>query len=1287
MTAKSVSISMQYRSPEYIILFTPKPDNTLTVKIYTIACKTVYNSVNNRSKPAFNFGTQFIPEKIYYHQRVFKIQHPNPKKVDPLPFLEQILEGNPLKRSICYGEITIQGCIADCHEEINRQINKIKEDWLKSEQVKTLCCPITLEIFKDPVIDDHGHTFERDMIEKHLKEDGRCPINREPIRSLAPNLDCLQQIQQAQAEDPIPTLFHCKNENQDLARKYMEIAMTYEQLGKFQEAIQSYSFAFQHTKKSTDYQPIAQLYKKMNQPSKTILALLYLALYQLQENKVHEVIETLTSILYIDSKSTASLLLVKLYRASQNKEMALKVALEKARSIALSAPQLTLDLYKQAVILAPYQFTLYQEMQTYASNPQEKAHCLLIGACQAFILKDFTTAMALYKESEPFSHLFLDRLFGMQLLVQQQSQKIIEQLARLSQYYREKKLFEDQLKVDKMIVAQEERSSYYKNVASAYEELKKPKKAVIWYHKQLNFLIKEKRWQEANQLADEILNKNPTEISVYQTLKIFYQKQPEKLSIIYGKLGQIHLENKLIDQADATYREGLQKFPCSIECAMGLAKVLKLQEKFAESVQQYYKAAEIACIDDCSKEVSLCLWKIKEIDPNFKHLEASQRMKIMLLNKIANLQKEMMDQKKEIADLKKEVNVLEKAKSRTSLGPPRESGFSFGGQPSTRTNTLFWDRDRVITNNNISNNSLSCLFRNTENREFSFGGQSSTSIVPLRLHIQLIGFYLDLQDLIRASRVSKSWKEVVEKAWSEMPLTLSCFSFSIIGHKVAKAITELDLSCNEIDAEGAKTLSNLINLRKLKFKQTSSFKIGNEWIKALSNLPNLTELNFDKEIDVEGMIAISNLLNLRKLKLNSCEIEKEGAKAFSNLSNLTELDLSNNNLLCYKIGTVGVIAISNLINLRKLNLSYSNISIEWTKTLSNLSNLTELNLGGSEVSTEGAIALSNLSNLTELNLGGSKVSIEWTKALSNLSNLTELNLSGSEVSTEWAIAISKVINLRKLILKYSKVSTERTKTLSNLSNLTELDLSDSEVSTEGAIAISNLSNLTELNLSDSEVSTEGAIAISKVINLRKLNLSRSKVSTEGTKALSNLSNLIELNLSGNKIGTEGAVAISNLSNLTELYLSDNEIGTEGAIAISNLSNLTELNLRGNKIGTEGAEAIVNGNLSNLISLSLGDIGMNGIKAIANGNLSNLASLSLGDIGMNGIKAIANGNLSNLTSLSLGGKIGINEKEAIANGSLTNIIWLSYWSPGNPYECGNAPKAHKINIQRLRSSGM
>jgi hypothetical protein len=44
-----------------------------------------------------------------------------------------------------------------------------------------LICPITLQIFRDPVIAGDGHTYERAAILRWILEDGTSPLTRQPL--------------------------------------------------------------------------------------------------------------------------------------------------------------------------------------------------------------------------------------------------------------------------------------------------------------------------------------------------------------------------------------------------------------------------------------------------------------------------------------------------------------------------------------------------------------------------------------------------------------------------------------------------------------------------------------------------------------------------------------------------------------------------------------------------------------------------------------------------------------------------------------------------------------------------------------------------------------------------------------------------------------------------------------------------------------------------------------------------------------------------------------------------
>lgn len=51
------------------------------------------------------------------------------------------------------------------------------------ESKKDLICPITLQLFRDPVLASDSHVYERSAIQRWILEHGTSPLTREPLRT------------------------------------------------------------------------------------------------------------------------------------------------------------------------------------------------------------------------------------------------------------------------------------------------------------------------------------------------------------------------------------------------------------------------------------------------------------------------------------------------------------------------------------------------------------------------------------------------------------------------------------------------------------------------------------------------------------------------------------------------------------------------------------------------------------------------------------------------------------------------------------------------------------------------------------------------------------------------------------------------------------------------------------------------------------------------------------------------------------------------------------------------
>eukprot|EP00210_Caulerpa_lentillifera_P006948 g6643.t1 len=79
---------------------------------------------------------------------------------------------------------------------------------MQSDMEQCICCPITLEVMRDPVIASDGHTYEREAIERWLRCKTGSPVTRQPLSSsmLIPNIAMKYIIDQCKEE--ISDVFH-----------------------------------------------------------------------------------------------------------------------------------------------------------------------------------------------------------------------------------------------------------------------------------------------------------------------------------------------------------------------------------------------------------------------------------------------------------------------------------------------------------------------------------------------------------------------------------------------------------------------------------------------------------------------------------------------------------------------------------------------------------------------------------------------------------------------------------------------------------------------------------------------------------------------------------------------------------------------------------------------------------------------------------------------------------------------------------------------------------------------
>ncbi len=275
-----------------------------------------------------------------------------------------------------------------------------------SNGIKLPICPITQEVFKDPVIDNHGHTFEKSAIEEWLQKQNTCPKNREPITALFPNREIRDLIEETQKnQSPVPSFLSFQKNDANLADSNLRHARECVALEDYEEALESYSKAFRYTKDWHHYQEVVDLYKKINEPEKALLSSFHLALYQVSDHQITKAIDTLLA--FKGKEFLVDSLLIQIYQLKGEPQNAVRIALD--------GDSLDARLLKLVLQGDPYQFDLYFRLAEIIESPEEKSHILLKGVCHALEKQALKQAEALISRLYPTQPL-LNQLIKLDVL-------------------------------------------------------------------------------------------------------------------------------------------------------------------------------------------------------------------------------------------------------------------------------------------------------------------------------------------------------------------------------------------------------------------------------------------------------------------------------------------------------------------------------------------------------------------------------------------------------------------------------------------------------------------------------------------------------------------------------------------------------------------------------------------------------------------------------------------------------------------------------------------------------
>lgn len=201
----------QYRTQNQIFQFKVKKNQSCSLKVFDLSRKNIYKVV------ALDWN---ILKALTPANRLDRLKQ---KKILPERFLSS---WNPIDAA----HAAIQWLIAF-------QMAKIP---LEEVDNSGFICPITQTTFVEPVVDDEGHTFEKSAIEEWLKDKKKiCPPFPHEIKTLTPNLQIKEAIEESTLRDPIPTFSHFVSTNSKLAKRNLDMAKICVEQGEYKEALAS----------------------------------------------------------------------------------------------------------------------------------------------------------------------------------------------------------------------------------------------------------------------------------------------------------------------------------------------------------------------------------------------------------------------------------------------------------------------------------------------------------------------------------------------------------------------------------------------------------------------------------------------------------------------------------------------------------------------------------------------------------------------------------------------------------------------------------------------------------------------------------------------------------------------------------------------------------------------------------------------------------------------------------------------------------------------------------------
>ncbi|XP_008288626.1 toll-like receptor 22 [Stegastes partitus] len=308
------------------------------------------------------------------------------------------------------------------------------------------------------------------------------------------------------------------------------------------------------------------------------------------------------------------------------------------------------------------------------------------------------------------------------------------------------------------------------------------------------------------------------------------------------------------------------------------------------------------------------------------------------------------------------------------------------------------------------------------------------------------------------------------------------------------ALSELDLSTNNISALGCHDFANQTKLRQLSLYQNS--------------IPALKDCLFQ------------DLKQLQVLKLQNNHISKLNSAFKEHLHNLTRLNLNGNKLTAIKQGEF-----KGLQSLQNLSLHQNQIKELERDSFIGLANLTEMSLQSNALTkkTLDKNPFHNLTNLRRLDMEDNHIKYDFSTALpvppfSELSRLEELSILTQRFRGKHMLPVNFLQGLTNLLLfkaRNNQLVFLHRDTFSYTPKLQTLDISSNDISNFHPELFFPLRNLKSLYISRTSLHSLDGLINAKLTNLKFLQARNNLFSVVSKEVIEALPALVYLDLQGN----------------------------------------------------------------------------------------------------------------------------------------------------------------------------